>query len=386
MDSYVRPAIHQLGPELALFAHYYMSGPIVNLVERYGGQIGDSYQLAREATLQPQKKFFVESAVHFMAETVAILAAPHQTVYTTNPKAGCTLEMMAKDSMVRPVLGKLRERYGDQVLVVVYVNTSGRIKALAGESGGATCTSANALPVLAWALQQGRKVLFIPDRNLGENTAARLSVPSESLYLWPGGEEARSVDLHRLPQKDLERLDRAALILWGGFCRVHTIFKPEHVSYWHDRSYSVLVHPECPREIAAKADAAGSTSYLWNHVMASEPGSRFAVGTDGHFVRNLRERAAQLGIEVVHLAAIPGAGLAGCACTMMARCDPPHLVGTLDLLRKGKVPEANRVVPGDRMDEMCGSRERLPAGERETLVRHARRALERMIEITETAG
>jgi quinolinate synthase len=294
--------------------------------------------------------------------------------------------MMAKDRMVRPVLAKLRERYGDELLLVVYVNTSGRIKALAGESGGATCTSANALPVLAWALQRGRKVLFIPDRNLGENTAAQLSVPSESLYLWPGGEEAPSVDLHGLPQNDLERLDRADLILWGGFCRVHTIFKPEHVSYWHDRDYSVLVHPECPREIAAKADGAGSTSYLWNHVMASEPGSRFAIGTDGHFVRNLREEAAELGIEVVHLAATPGVGLAGCACAMMTRCDPPHLVGTLDLLRKGKVPEANRVVPGDDMDEISGTRERLSSGERATLVLQARLALERMIEITETGG
>ena len=103
-------------------------------------------------------------------------------------------------------------------------------------------------------------------------------------------------------------------------------------------------------------------------------------------MKNLRERAAERGIEVVHLAAIPGAGHAGCACAMMTRCDPPHLVGTLDLLRRGTAPEANHVVPGDRVDEVSGWRERLPAGEREALVQHARRALERMIEITETAG
>jgi quinolinate synthase len=321
-----------------------------------------------------------------MAETIAILAADHQSVYITNPKAGCTLEMMAKDHMVRPVVASLRERYGDELLIVAYVNTSGRIKALAGESGGATCTSANALPVLAWALAQGRKVLFIPDRNLGENTAAQLSVPSESIYLWPGGDQALDVDFDSLPCTELERLDRAALIVWGGFCRVHTIFKVDHVQHWRERDYSVLVHPECPREIVAKADGAGSTSYLWNYVMASEPGSRFAIGTDGHFVQNLREQAAELGIEVVHLAATPGAGLAGCACATMTRCDPPHLAGTLDLLRQGKLPEANRVVPGDCVEERSGLRERLPAGERETLVRHARRALGQMMEITETPG
>jgi len=73
MDRYIEPARAELGPGLVLLAHYYMGGEIVKLVERYGGMIADSYQLAREAVLHPEKRFFVESAVHFMAEAIALL-------------------------------------------------------------------------------------------------------------------------------------------------------------------------------------------------------------------------------------------------------------------------------------------------------------------------
>src|SRR5215468_7049325 len=78
MDRYILRAQKELGPELVLLAHYYMGGEIVKLVERYGGLVADSYQLAREAVLHPEKRLFVESAVHLMAEAIALLAAPHQ--------------------------------------------------------------------------------------------------------------------------------------------------------------------------------------------------------------------------------------------------------------------------------------------------------------------
>jgi quinolinate synthase len=67
----------------------------------------------------------------------------------------------------------------------------------------------------------------------------------------------------------------------------------------------------------------------------------------------------------------------------MSRNDPPHLVGILDLLRKGTPPDLNHVLPGDAVNEVTGVRERLPADERVVLARDARRALDRMIEITE---
>jgi quinolinate synthase len=383
MDGYIRPALDALGPQVMLLAHYYMGGEIVKLVERYGGRIADSYLLARQAPLHPETKIFVESAVHFMAEAIALLAAPDQEVYITNPKSGCTMEMMAKDFMVQPAYDRLHERYGDELMVVTYMNTSGRLKALAGRTGGSVCTSSNAAKILTWARSQGRKILFLPDRHLGENVAAQVGMPSDRIYLWPGGHEGGDTIPSQLDARELARLDRAEIVLWGSFCGVHTVFKPQHVTYWRERGYSVQVPPECPKPVVDLADGSGSTHYLWHHVMDATSGSRFAVGTEGHFVRNLREQAGRLGIEVVHLADVPGEPEAGCGCATMSRNDPPHLVAILDLLRRGKAPELNRVLPGDVVDELTGWRERLEPKGIASVTKYARKALERMIELTE---
>src|SRR5690606_38152194 len=104
-----------------LLDHYYMGGEIVKLVEHYGGHIADSYQLALQTQRHPEKRWFVESAVHFMAESIAILANEDQEVFITNPRSGCTMEMMAKDWMVEPVFDELEERYGDDLLVIAYM-------------------------------------------------------------------------------------------------------------------------------------------------------------------------------------------------------------------------------------------------------------------------
>jgi quinolinate synthase len=381
MDRYVRPALAYFGDDLMLLAHYYMGGEIVKLVERYGGLIADSYQLAREAVLHPERGIFVESAVHFMAEAIALLATPDQAVYITNPKSGCTMEMMAKEFMVRPAFDKLRARYGDDVLVVAYMNTSGRVKAMAGATGGAVCTSSNAAAIMRWALAQNRRIFFVPDEHLGRNVAAQVGIAPERTALLAGGHEGGDLSPARLAE-----LDGAQLILWGSSCGVHTIFAPSQVEYWRDRGYTVLVHPESPRETVAVADGAGSTSYLWKRVLNAPEGSHFAVGTEGHFVRNLREQAGLRGIAVEHLADVPGAADGGCGCATMSRNDPPHLVALLDLLRRGSAPDLNRVLPGDVVDEVTGHRDRLDADGRAATARDARIALERMISITEAAA
>ena len=76
----------------------------------------------------------------------------------------------------------------------------------------------------------------------------------------------------------------------------------------------------------------------------------------------------------------------GCGCATMSRNDPPHLVAILDLLAKGAAPDANRVLAGDSVDEITGTRERLDRAARAILVRDAKLALERMISITESAA
>ena len=387
LDGYVRPALEHFGDELLLLAHFYMGGEIVKLVERYGGAVSDSYLLALQAARNPERKVVVESAVHFMAEAVAILAHDDQAVWITNPKAGCTMEMLAKDHMVLPIADQLEERYGEDLLVVAYMNTSGRLKALSGRTGGATCTSSNAHLVVAWALRQGKKVLFVPDQHLGRNTAARMGMDPERIVTLPepqvhGG--GRRLDDGTLPG-GVATLDAADMILWGSSCGVHTIFSASMVRWWQERGWRVLVHPESPLEVVEAADGEGSTRYLWEEIQAAPAGSRIAVGTEGHFVRNARDAARQREVEVVHLADIPERGFAsaGCGCATMSRNDPPHLAGMLDLLRRGAAPDLNRVLPGDSIDELSGARDRLEASERAELVREARTSLERMIAITE---
>lgn len=385
MDGYIRPALAALGDRVMLLAHYYMGGEIVKLVERYGGQVADSYQLALQAVRHPERKIFVESAVHFMAEAIAILAAADQEVWITNPKAGCTMEMLAKDFMVEPVFDELHARYGDDLLVVAYMNTSGRVKAMAGRTGGAVCTSSNAKAIVEWAVRQDRKIFFVPDRHLGDVVAGWVGIPPAELFHWGGGVEGGQQSIQVLPAAERDRLDRARMVLWGAFCGVHTVFKPAHVEYWRARGYRVLVHPECPKPVVDVADGAGSTAYLWNAVATAAPGSRLAIATEGHFVRNAREQGALRGVEVVNMADIPSPefGALGCGCATMSRNDPPHLVAILDLLRQGRGPDLNRVLPGDAVDEITGVRERLSPDAQAELAREARRALDQMIAITE---
>lgn len=386
MDGYIQPALDHFGPDLMLLAHYYMGGEIVKLVERYGGHVADSYELALQAVRRPETTYFVESAVHFMAETIAILAHDHQEVYITNPKSGCTMEALAKEAMVEPVFEQLLERYGDELLVICYMNTSGRIKAMAGQTGGAVCTSSNAPLIMKWARERGKRILFVPDQHLAENSARAAGIPSDAHFVFPPGWEGARVRLEKMSDSDRRRMDDAELLIWGSFCGVHTIFEPRHVAYWRQRGYRVLVHPESRAEVVIAADGSGSTNFLWKAVQTAEPGAKLAIGTEGHFVRNAALLGRQRGVEVVHLADIPDdPGAVGCGCATMSRNDPPHLVATLDLLRRGQAPALNRVMGGDMVDESTGWRTRLPPSRRAEVAAFAKRALHKMIELTEAA-
>ncbi len=391
MDRYIVPALAHFGDDLRLLAHYYMGGEIVKLVERYGGKVADSYELAKQAVQNPKQRIFVESAVHFMAETIALLKHPHQEVWITNPKSGCTMEALAKEDMVLPLFDELQTRYGDDVIVVCYMNTSGRLKALAGRTGGAVCTSSNAATIMRWARAQNKKIFFVPDEHLGRNSGKKVGIAPQHMYLWKGGWDGAQMSIAALADADKRRLDDAQLVLWGSYCGVHMVFYPQQVAYWRAKGFRVLVHPESREDVVDVADGAGSTAYLWKAVLDAQPGDKIAIGTEGHFVKNARDVAKVRGVEVVNLADVPATlpglrgGSLGCGCATMSRNDPPHLVGLLDLLRHGRAPELNRVLAGDAVDETTGHRERLDAAARDDIAADARRALEKMIELTEAA-
>lgn len=387
MENYILPAQRYFGDQLLLLAHYYMGGEIVKLIQHFGGSLGDSYELALQAVRHPEKKIIVESAVHFMAESISLLAHPHQQVYITNPKSGCTMEMLAKDFMVSPALEDLNERYGSQaILPICYMNTSGRIKALCGHQGGAVCTSGNVEKIFRWARQQKQKILFIPDKNMGENVASWLGIAPEKIAYWPGGSAGAQ---YHLPDQDaatLKKFDEAELVLFSSLCGVHDYYRPEMVRYWQEKGFHVIAHPECPLATVAQADTHGSTAFIWKQVTQDQAKTRrYAVATENHLVENLRQYGQNLGIEVVNVgeALLDNQVGVGCGCATMSRNDPPHLVALLDLLRQGKMPEYNQVQPGDVVNELTGTRQRLSAEGQTWIKENARKSLEKMIAITE---
>lgn len=386
MSPYVQKAQQHFGDQLLLLAHYYMGGEIVRLIEQFGGKIGDSYQLALMAAEHPEKSVIVESAVHFMAESISILAHANQHVFITNPKSGCTMEMLAKDFMVEPAFTDLNERYGSEnILPVCYMNTSGRVKAMTGAQGGAVCTSSNVKKIFQWAQKQGKKILFIPDQHMGENVAYWLGI--KNLAYWPGGTAGAHYSLHDADLKTLAGFDKAELILFASQCAVHTHYRPEMCEYWQEQGYCTIVHPECRNEVIRVAQQSGSTAFIWDYVVADRAKTRkYAIGTENHMVENLKQYCQSLGIEVVNLATaslnaeIPALG---CGCATMSRNDPPHLVALLDLLRQGKNLSYNEVKAGDMVNEFTGTRHRLPHEEQQWVIDNAKKSLQMMIDITE---
>ena len=386
MSPYVKKAQDHFGDKLLLLAHYYMGGDIVRLIEQFGGKIGDSYQLALMAADNPQKSVIIESAVHFMAESISILANTNQQVYITNPKSGCTMEMLAKDFMVEPAFLDLNERYGSEnILPICYMNTSGRVKAMTGAQGGAVCTSSNVKKIVLWALKQNKKILFIPDQHMGENVAYWLGI--KNLAYWPGGTAGAQYSLKAQDSKTLEQFDKAQMILFASQCAVHTVYDAAMCDYWHSQNYTTIAHPECKNEVIRTANHAGSTAFIWDYVTKDRAGTKqYAIATENHMVDNLKQQCVALGIKVVNLAQAPknpNQKPMGCGCATMSRNDPPHLVALLDLLRKGKTMQYNEVKAGDVVNEFTGSRNRLGNNDQQWVIDNAKKALQMMINITE---
>jgi quinolinate synthase len=386
MEGYIKPAQDYFGPSLLLLAHYYMGGEISKLVEHFQGVVGDSYELALKAYEQPEKKIIIESAVHFMAESIALLAHPDQKIFITNPKAGCTMEILAKDFMVEPALRDLNERYGkSNIIPICYMNTSGRIKAMCGAQGGAVCTSSNVEKIFRWARAQNKKILFIPDKNMGENVAAWLDISPSKIAYWPGGTAGAQYQLANQEAKTLAQFDKAELFLFNSLCAVHDYYRPEMVHYWQAKGYHVVAHPECQPSTVAAADSYGSTAFISKLIKKDEAGThKYAIATENHLVDNLREYGRTLGIDVVNVgnAKLDDYQGVGCGCATMSRNDPPHLVGLLDLLRQGKSMDYNRVEAGDVVNELSGARQRLEEQGQNWVRENARLALTRMIEIS----
>ncbi|MDX2276201.1 MAG: quinolinate synthase NadA [Hyphomonadaceae bacterium] len=212
-----------------ILAHNYMTPEIFHCV---GDFRGDSLQLAREAA-ETDAEVIVQAGVHFMAETSKILA-PEKTVLIPDLRAGCSLAASITGADVRLI----KERFPG-VPVVTYVNTSADVKA----ESDITCTSSNAAAVVEWAAREWNtdRVILIPDEFLAKNVAAQTGIK---------------------------------IISWHGRCEVHERFTAEDVAELREAHPGIIVlaHPECPPDVMAAADFAGSTAALQNYVLEKQPG------------------------------------------------------------------------------------------------------------------
>jgi quinolinate synthase len=319
----------KLGDRLFVLGHHYQRDEVI----RFADVTGDSFKLAREAAARPGAEYIVFCGVHFMAESADILTGDHQRVVLPDMGAGCSMADMATFDQVEDAWDVLDDAgIADVTVPVTYMNSSADIKAFCGRHGGAVCTSSNAERALAWAFEQGEKVLFLPDQHLGRNTAV--------LKMGMGLGDCVVYDPHR-PGGGLteQQLRDAKMILWRGHCSVHGRFTPEAVDDVRERvpGVRVLVHPECRHEVVSKADLVGSTEYIIRQLDAAPAGSAWAIGTELNLVRRLADRHPDKNVSFLDRTV--------CYCSTMNRIDLPHLVWALESLAAGEVVNQITVDP-----------------------------------------
>jgi quinolinate synthase len=226
----------------AILAHNYQTPEIFHCVADI---VGDSLALAREAA-RTDADVIVLCGVHFMAETAKLLN-PEKLVLIPDLEAGCSLAASITAADVR----LLRQRYPGAP-VVTYVNTSAEVKA----ESDVCCTSGNAKAVIESL--GAKRVIMLPDEYLAQNIAA---------------------------ETDVE------IIAWHGRCEVHERFSAADIRSLRESHPGVVVlaHPECPPEVVAEADFAGSTQGMSDYVDHRKP-PRVALITECSMSDNVAVR------------------------------------------------------------------------------------------------
>lgn len=297
-----------LGPNLLILGHQYQNPSVLRHVD----VIGDSLELARKAAASTAERI-VFCGVHFMAESADILTGPRQTVYMPETAAGCPMADMA-DSYTVDKAWSFLQQHGGGWLPVVYVNSTARVKAFCGRNGGSACTSSNAPKVFQWALNQQKKIFFLPDIHLGANSAHDLGIPDEQVVIYD----------YRHPNGNLAPadLERARVIVWGGFCPIHVNFTVADVQAARAAmpDARIIVHPEAPKEVVRIVDAHGSTAQIITYVRNAPAGSTIVIGTESQLVKRLAlEHKDRLTIKM----------LRGSFCPNMAKTNEQNLLKVL---------------------------------------------------------
>jgi quinolinate synthase len=296
--------------EAALIAHYYVDADVQDLAEETGGFVSDSLEMARFGKNHPASTLVI-AGVRFMGETAKILS-PEKRVVMPTLEAECSLDLGCPPDEFEAFCREHSDR-----TVVVYANTSARVKALSDW----VVTSSVALPIVEHLHARGEKVLWAPDKHLGH---------------W------------------IQTQTGADMLLWNGACIVHEEFKAKALfdlkALYPDAG--VLVHPESPAAVVDMADVVGSTSQIIK-AAGELPNQVFIVATDRGIFHKLRQKnPGKRFIEAP--TAGQGATCRSCAhCPWMAMNELKQLAATL---RDDRAFAANEI----HVDPEIGRRAMVP--------------------------
>ena len=268
--------------DAVLVSHYYVHPDLQDLAEATGGIVSDSLDMANFSHQHPAKTIVV-AGVRFMGETAKILN-PEKRVLMPDLEAECSLDL----GCPAEEFATFCDAHPDRT-VVVYANTSAAVKARADWM----VTSSIALPVVKHLKEQGKKILWAPDRHLGNYVQEQTG---------------------------------ADMLLWQGSCIVHDEYKAKELAelkVQHPGAI-VLVHPESPRSVVKLADIVGSTSQLIKAAQNS-PAREFIVATDNGILHKMRTLCP----NKIFLEA-PTAGQ-GANCTSCSHCPWMAMNGLLNL-------------------------------------------------------
>jgi len=303
--------------DAVLVAHYYTHPDLQILADETGGHVADSLDMARFSH-EHGASTVVVAGVRFMGETAKILN-PEKRVLVPEMQATCSLDLGCPAGP----FSELCDEYPDRT-VVVYANTSAAVKARADW----VVTSGIALDIIGHLNDRGEKILWAPDRFLGDY---------------------------------IQRRTGADMLMWQGSCIVHEGFKADALERLMAKKpgAAVLVHPESPPGVIALADVVGSTTTLIEAVRTL-PNDTFIVATDRGIFHKMREMAPGK-VLIAAPTAGEGATCESCAhCPWMAMNGLRNLVAVLESGENEILVEesirARAVVPVQRMMDFAAER------------------------------
>jgi quinolinate synthase len=223
-----------------ILAHNYQTAEIQEVADFVGDSLGLAYQAQKT-----KADVILFCGVHFMAETAKIVNTG-KIVLIPDMNAGCSLSDSCPAEELEAYLDANPGYY-----VVAYINCSAGVKALSD----VIVTSGNAMKIVQ-QVPVDRKILFVPDQNLGEWVIQQTGRPMQ---------------------------------LWEGNCYVHIEFTHQSIVKIREQypDAPVVAHPECTRPVRLLADEVCSTEKMVEYCKKSDA-KAFIIVTESGMLHRLR--------------------------------------------------------------------------------------------------